>query len=77
MADNPYTPPIPLPPMLRMRQQNLNKSLHAQVDFLHSINPEIHDIILIQEPQSTFVESPGLPAATRRSIPRPTPPTTV
>src|SRR6266850_74024 len=35
---------------LRIRQQNMNKSLIAQADMLHRLDPQKFDIIAIQEP---------------------------
>ncbi|CAA7270355.1 unnamed protein product [Cyclocybe aegerita] len=35
---------------MRIWQQNLNKSLHAQLDLLHSADPNDFDILLLQEP---------------------------
>ncbi|KAJ6481017.1 hypothetical protein C8R45DRAFT_831717, partial [Mycena sanguinolenta] len=35
-------------------QQNLNKSLRAQLDMLHSLKPDRYDIALIQEPHVDF-----------------------
>src|SRR5882672_882051 len=34
----------------RIRQQNTNKSLIAQTDVLHRVDPKLFDIIAIQEP---------------------------
>ncbi|KAJ6457696.1 hypothetical protein C8R45DRAFT_757768, partial [Mycena sanguinolenta] len=39
---------------MRVWQQNLNKSLRAQLDMLHSMKPEHYDIALIQEPYVDF-----------------------
>ncbi|KAJ7123911.1 hypothetical protein C8R46DRAFT_928113, partial [Mycena filopes] len=39
---------------LRLWQQNLNKSLDSQLDFLHSLKPSVYDIALIQEPHIDF-----------------------
>ncbi|KAJ7939084.1 hypothetical protein B0H13DRAFT_1549379, partial [Mycena leptocephala] len=39
---------------LTIWQQNLNKSLDAQNDFLHRLNPNTYDIALIQEPHFDF-----------------------
>ncbi|KAJ6561061.1 hypothetical protein DFH09DRAFT_806601, partial [Mycena vulgaris] len=36
-------------------QQNLNKSLDAQNNFLHCLNPNTYDIALIQEPHFDFL----------------------
>ncbi|KAJ6467339.1 hypothetical protein C8R45DRAFT_838515 [Mycena sanguinolenta] len=35
-------------------QQNLNNSLWAQLDMLHSLKPDRYDIVLIQEPYVDF-----------------------
>ena len=35
---------------LTIRQQNVNKSLIAQSDLLHHLDPEIYDFTAIQEP---------------------------
>ena len=37
-------------PQLRIHQQNVNKSLVAQSDLLHRLNPKLYDICTIQEP---------------------------
>ncbi|KAJ6491450.1 hypothetical protein C8R47DRAFT_974048, partial [Mycena vitilis] len=34
--------------------QNLNRSLHAQIDFLHSLGRHRYDIALLQEPHFDF-----------------------
>lgn len=47
------TLPIPMNdtlPTLRIWQQNVNKSLAAQTDLLHSATPDKFDILAIQEP---------------------------
>ncbi|KAJ7113046.1 hypothetical protein C8R44DRAFT_586842, partial [Mycena epipterygia] len=36
--------------MLKVWQQNLNKSLHAQHEMLQSLKPQKYDLALIQEP---------------------------
>ncbi|KAJ7770099.1 hypothetical protein B0H16DRAFT_1307108, partial [Mycena metata] len=45
----------PIPPSilskLHIWQQNLNKSLDSQNDFMNSLTPNYYDIALIQEPQ--------------------------
>ncbi|OBZ69995.1 hypothetical protein A0H81_10500 [Grifola frondosa] len=38
------------PTRLRIWQQNLNKSLDAQLDLLHAANPDNYDLLLLQEP---------------------------
>ncbi|OBZ77095.1 putative RNA-directed DNA polymerase from transposon X-element [Grifola frondosa] len=52
-------PPFPTSPMperpnrptrLRIWQQNLNKSLDAQLDLLHAADPDDYDLLLLQEP---------------------------
>ncbi|KAJ6469849.1 hypothetical protein C8R45DRAFT_765308, partial [Mycena sanguinolenta] len=40
--------------MLRIWQQNLNKSLKAQHDMLGSLKPKKYDLALIQEPSIDF-----------------------
>jgi len=35
---------------IKIRQQNLNKSLTAQSDMLHTLDPDVYDIAAIQEP---------------------------
>ena len=40
---------------LRIWQQNINKSLEAQLDLLHSQSPAQYDIIAIQEPYIDFL----------------------
>ncbi|KAJ7042936.1 hypothetical protein C8F04DRAFT_945023, partial [Mycena alexandri] len=47
-------PPSPSIERLRLWQQNLNKSLDSQLDFLHSLKPSVYDIALIQEPHIDF-----------------------
>ncbi|KAJ7836292.1 hypothetical protein B0H13DRAFT_1558133, partial [Mycena leptocephala] len=39
---------------LRIWGQNLNKSLDAQIDFLHSLGRNYYDIALLQEPHIDF-----------------------
>ncbi|KAJ7191577.1 hypothetical protein GGX14DRAFT_341354, partial [Mycena pura] len=39
---------------LRVWQQNLNKSLQAQLDMLQSLKPQKYDLALIQEPYMDF-----------------------
>ena len=38
------------PSLIRIWQQNLNKSLDAQLDLLHKASPDDYDILLLQEP---------------------------
>ncbi|KAJ7698936.1 hypothetical protein B0H17DRAFT_836070, partial [Mycena rosella] len=38
----------------RIRQQTLNKSLNAQLNFFASVQPAVHNIILLQEPHIDF-----------------------
>ncbi|KAJ7196019.1 hypothetical protein B0H12DRAFT_976227, partial [Mycena haematopus] len=40
--------------MLRVWQQNLNKSLRSQLDMLGSLKPNKYDLALIQEPTIDF-----------------------
>lgn len=56
---------------LKIWQQNLNKSLDAQNDFLHRLNPDVYDMALIQEPHFDFR---GVTRANRRWV-SVTPPT--
>ncbi|KAJ6571921.1 hypothetical protein B0H19DRAFT_936548, partial [Mycena capillaripes] len=46
-------------------QQNLNKSLDSQLDFCHSLKPQIYDIGLIQEPH---IDNRGVARANRRFV---------
>ncbi|KAJ6521978.1 hypothetical protein DFH09DRAFT_1424405, partial [Mycena vulgaris] len=50
---------------LTLWQQNLNKSLDGQNDFLHRLNPNIYDIALIQEP---YFDSRGTTRANKRWV---------
>ena len=40
----------PQAPVLRVWQQNLNKSADAQADLLHRASPSDYDILALQEP---------------------------
>ncbi|KAJ7198865.1 hypothetical protein GGX14DRAFT_352273, partial [Mycena pura] len=53
MSDTPDPAP-PTPRRLRVWQQNLNKSLQAQLDMLQSLKPHKYDLALIQEPYMDF-----------------------
>lgn len=46
--------PPPAMRNLRVWQQNLNRSLHAQLEMLSSLKPHKYDIALIQEPYTDF-----------------------
>ena len=37
-------------PLIRIWQQNVNKSLDIQLDLLHSASPDDYDLLVIQEP---------------------------
>lgn len=50
MPEHPYTNH----PQLRIINQNVNKSLECQTDFLNRIDPEFYDIVTIQEPTFDF-----------------------
>ncbi|OBZ68140.1 hypothetical protein A0H81_12023 [Grifola frondosa] len=51
LSSLPNMPERPNRPMhLRIWQQNLNKSLDAQLDLLHAANPDNYDLLLLQEP---------------------------
>src|SRR5882672_1282842 len=41
-------------PRIKIRQQNLNKSLSTQCDILHQLNPNKYDVAAIQEPYLNF-----------------------
>ncbi|PPQ81181.1 hypothetical protein CVT24_009472 [Panaeolus cyanescens] len=40
---------------LKIWQQNLNKSLTAQLEMLHKVDPKVYDIVLVQEPHIDFL----------------------
>jgi hypothetical protein len=49
--------PHPTEPKRRLRiwQQNMNRSLEAQLDFLHSLKPSHYNMAAIQEPYIDFL----------------------
>src|SRR5882672_2895024 len=54
MQRHPSTPPNTDSLCIRIRQQNTNKSLVAQIDMLHRLDPKLFDIAAIQEPYLDF-----------------------
>ena len=54
MPENDTPPTQPEKRQLRIWQQNMDKSLDAQSDFLHSLHHEQYDLAMIQEPYIDF-----------------------
>src|SRR5882724_7146402 len=50
MQPIPATPNRARMPYITIRQQNINKSLTVQSNFLHQLNPDTCDLMAIQEP---------------------------
>ncbi|KAJ7138921.1 hypothetical protein C8R46DRAFT_921828, partial [Mycena filopes] len=59
--------PLPRITLLKIRcwQQNLNKSLDSQNDFMNSLNPNFYDIALVQEPH---IDKRGVSRAKRSFV---------